>query len=417
MTETASPGKVLVLGDDMRSFLAVVRSLGRAGLCVHAAPFDRHAPALASRYLAKVHHLPDHVGDGEAWCNAMEAIVAAERFDLIIPCCDRGILMFDAHRARFGHVRVALPSAQVIACLFDKQETRRLALELGVAVAPGRLLRPGDDAAGLVAEFGLPLLLKPSRSYRLNALKTRGKVEIFRDQGELDAELAHMDRTDVLVEGFFSGTGVGLSVIAAQGRVLTAFQHRRLHEPSGGGGSSLRVSEPIDPELLEVASKMCRATALAGVAMFEFRVSDETGAWILVEVNARFWGSLPLPLGLGVDFPRYLYELLVEGRETAPVAYEAGVRSRNLLINGYDIMARGAHTGWRSVILTARELGRFAAQPWSWLRGTEMVDEFVADDPRPGFREIAHAARLLWRLARQPRHTRPTAAQRRAAKP
>ena len=36
-----APDKVLVIGDDMRSFLATVRSLGRQGLEVHVAPYDR----------------------------------------------------------------------------------------------------------------------------------------------------------------------------------------------------------------------------------------------------------------------------------------------------------------------------------------------------------------------------------------
>ena len=47
MTETTS-GRVLVFGDDMRIFLAIVRSLGRAGKEVHVVPFDWHAPALTA---------------------------------------------------------------------------------------------------------------------------------------------------------------------------------------------------------------------------------------------------------------------------------------------------------------------------------------------------------------------------------
>lgn len=56
--------KVLVIGDDMRSFLATVRSLGRQGLQVHAAPYDMSSPALTSRYIQQVHPLPFYL-DGE----------------------------------------------------------------------------------------------------------------------------------------------------------------------------------------------------------------------------------------------------------------------------------------------------------------------------------------------------------------
>jgi hypothetical protein len=49
-------GRVLVLGSDTRSFLAVVRSLGRAGLEVHVAWCPLQSASLRSRYIAAIHH-------------------------------------------------------------------------------------------------------------------------------------------------------------------------------------------------------------------------------------------------------------------------------------------------------------------------------------------------------------------------
>ena len=53
-----TPGRVLVFGDDMRIFLAVVRSLGRSGKEVHAVPFTADSPALTSKYISAIHHVP-----------------------------------------------------------------------------------------------------------------------------------------------------------------------------------------------------------------------------------------------------------------------------------------------------------------------------------------------------------------------
>ena len=53
--------------------------------------------------------------------------------------------------------------------------------------------------------------------------------------------------------------------------------------------------------------------------------------WILLEVNARPWGSMPLPVALGLDFPYWWYRLLVEKFEISPRAYRAGRYGRNLL--------------------------------------------------------------------------------------
>src|SRR5262249_13389558 len=71
----AEAGKARVLGDDTRSFLAVVRSLGRQGISVHAAPADFRSYALRSRYIAAVHDVPPWMGDGTEWLSSMQSLL------------------------------------------------------------------------------------------------------------------------------------------------------------------------------------------------------------------------------------------------------------------------------------------------------------------------------------------------------
>lgn len=397
---SGAPHKILVIGDDTRSFLAIVRSLGRRGLTVHAAPFDAEAPALASRYVARIHHLPNCAAAPDAWCEALHALLREERFALVVPCCDRSILCLDSRRPLFRDFNLALPSPRVIEALFDKARTRDLAARLAVPVTPGRLLDEADTAESLVEAFGLPLVLKPRSSYLLGALRRRGHVTIARTAEEVRLALGRItERRRHLVERHFDGTGIGVSVLAARGRILTAFQHRRLHEPRSGGGSSLRVSEALDPAMLAACRRIVADTGLTGLAMFEFRADRASGAWILVEVNARPWGSMPLPVALGVDFPFYLYELLVHGREVGQVAYPENVRGRNFLINAYDILVRSSDGSLGSVARAALAAGDFTLQPLRWLAGAEKSDTFVVDDLRPAFRELAAAPAAL--LARR----------------
>ncbi len=59
-------GRVLVVGDDMRIFLAVVRALGRAGRQGRPFPFGP-SPALNSRYVSRVHTTPSFDSDAPGW--------------------------------------------------------------------------------------------------------------------------------------------------------------------------------------------------------------------------------------------------------------------------------------------------------------------------------------------------------------
>jgi predicted ATP-grasp superfamily ATP-dependent carboligase len=282
---------------------------------------------------------------------------------------------------------------------YDKDRTRSLAESLGIAVAPGAVLRAEDRAENLVARFGLPVVIKPRQSFWIDRLETWGKVWIIETVEELKEQLGSLtDHARYLVEGFFpGGVGVGVSVLAKEGRILQAFQHRRLRE-GRGASSSYRVSEPLNPELLAACASLCRETELTGVCMFEFRCNPRDGSWILLETNARFWGSLPLPLSLGLDFPRYLHDLLVFGAEPEQVSYAQGVRSRNLVLDAHNLLSRARELPAAGPRFVA-DIADFLLQPLRWATGRERSDSFVADDPRPGFSELkslAHGVRERW---------------------
>jgi predicted ATP-grasp superfamily ATP-dependent carboligase len=385
-----TPGRVLVFGDDMRIFLAVVRSLGRSGKEVHAVPFTADSPALTSKYISAIHHVPRYSDDAAAWIAAVLKLLREHQFDLVIPCCDdRSILPFDKHRAEFSSAKIAIPNPTAIDLLFDKDRTRQLSIDLGIPVTTGVVLSAGDTAKDLAARFGLPLILKPRKSYALDRLDKFGKVWIVDSLPMLESLLANISEPSrFLVEKLFEGSGVGVSVLADQGQILTAFQHRRLRE-GRGGSSSYRISEPLDSDLMQACQKICSHTKLTGVCMFEFRYNLKSKEWILLETNARFWGSLPLPLSLGVNFPVYLYDLFVRGIRSEQRPYLRGIRARNLVLDGFNLISELRYLRRREIGSWIAAWGDYLTQPIRWLSRRERSDSFVADDLKPGFWECA----------------------------
>ena len=385
----AQTTKILVIGDDTRSFLTIVRSLGRAGQIVHAAPANFRSPALRSRYIAAVHRLPPYLGDGRAWCAAVIALWEAQAFDLAIPCDERSLLPFDAHRdlIEARGWRVAIPDRRAVEVLFDKHATRQLAARLRVDVAPGRLLTPEDTAEGLAAEIGLPLALKPRRSYRLDRLHARGKVVIVHDVGHLARELERVERPDTLVEGYVAGRGVGVSVLADRGVVLQAFEHHRVHDELAVGGSYYRRSAPLSSELSAAVQRVTTALQYTGVAMVEFRCNEETGTYALLEVNARPWGSMPLAVGLGVDFPERWRRLLLDGESMQATPYKSGIHGRNL-VRDLEFLILEVKRQRSRPLSAARTVGQWLGELARGLVQGELSDTIVRDDVRPGLVEL-----------------------------
>jgi protein-tyrosine-phosphatase/predicted ATP-grasp superfamily ATP-dependent carboligase len=403
--------KVLVLGHDTRSFLSVIRSLGRAGIEVHVAWFEQGAPALRSRYVAKAHEIPAYRPGAPEWKDALAALMRREGFDLVIPCDDQRGLPIAAHRAELEHWgRVWSPSPEALEVLGDKLKTSALARSLGVPVPREAIVTDRRHLTALRDDFGPPLMLKPASSYTLANIDARRAVRRA-DTWEAAGVLLDAMLVDgpVALQEFCPGVGVGVELLLSEGAPLLTFQHVRLHEPLHGGGSSYRRGVQLSAELLEAALKLLAALRYTGVAMVEFKRAPESGRWVLMEVNARFWGSLPLALASGADFPLALFQLLVEGKTEFADDHRVGLCARNLR----------ADARWHLANLRAdRSDPTLNTRPWpdvaletcaSLFAGRERIDTFTRDDPAPGFaearqivREVAGRARLLASPPRTP---------------
>ncbi len=389
--------KVLVLGDDTRAFLAVVRSLGRAGAEVHAVASDMSSPGLTSRYLRCVHSLPPYSLSSHAWVQALSELIRVNRFDLVIPIGDRALIPLDVHRSDFAGYRLAIPNSEAM-LFFDKAATRCLARQLSVPIAAGRVLDAATSAKEIIEGCGFPLALKPRRSYKADRPSMKQQVQILSSERDLLNALEELEEpSDWLVESLFVGEGVGVSVLADKGTVILAFQHRRIRE-SIATGSSIRVSEALDPELLAAAERMSHATALHGVAMFEFRKCRRTSRFVLLEVNARFWGSLPLAVSSGANFPAALAALLTHRAPSKATTNQAGVTQWHLS-GELDRRTTGSPADRGRLRPLRIGVGILGLAPkFLWGRS---CDSWSADDPAPWAAERRHLAEGLVRAIRR----------------
>jgi len=100
-----------------------------------------------------------------------------------------------------------------------------------------------------------------------------------------------------------------------------------------GGVSSLRESVELDKELYRHSLAILQNLRWTGLAMVEFKVNDQGRAW-LMEINGRIWGSIPLAVHAGMDFPTQLAKMYLQGPPSIDVPvdtdYKRNLKSRNL---------------------------------------------------------------------------------------
>ena len=122
--------KVLVLGEGVSAFLAVIRSLGRRGLEVHVAWCQDDSPGLVSRYVKRHHRLPVYDAESD-WSVPFVELLQRERFALVLPTNEQSIRALHARRAELEpHARLYLPDNDTFDVVFDKVKCCHLAEEL-----------------------------------------------------------------------------------------------------------------------------------------------------------------------------------------------------------------------------------------------------------------------------------------------
>ncbi len=392
---------VLVLGEDTRSFLSVIRSLGRAGYEVHVVCYDRTSAALKSKYITNAFFYNYQAHRPDEWLDNVLCLIERYKYDVIFPCDERSIYpLWQVKHHLPSKTKLAISNQKALDVLFDKWKTKQAALKHNIPVANGELVDLSRCSYDQLREkYGDKFVVKPLQSFEVQSLDRREKVVIVKSIEDYMAfaESNAVDR-NYLIEAYFPGNGEGLSVLSIEGKVKAAFSYCRLAEPDSGGGSSYRGSTEINPEQLRSVELVCGETNLTGLAMFEFRRNTHNNEWILVEVNARVWGGLPLAEVAGVDFPKMYCDYLSKGIVSDNlVTSDKRVKARALTADLYEIKREGEKISQekgrsQSFIHMAGRLGSIAKV----LTTSESIDSFRLDDPKPFVAELSDIANSLY---------------------
>lgn len=378
---------VLVLDADQRSALAATRALGVAGYTVYTADTRRQALAGRSKWSQGYFRYPDPSQDTNAALESIAQCCEARSVDLLMPMTDVSThLVQNAHGVHLPQTPCPPPPTYETAS--DKGALMRVADEVGIAIPATQEIAPGTALRELPDTFEFPVVMKPTRSrVPLENGYLHTQVAIARNADHLRRlQESHRWFRDHpwLLQSFIEGVGRGAFALYDNGSPLAWFAHERVREkPPSGGVSVVSRSAALDQRLHDSASTLLNALKWHGPAMVEYRVSED-GTPYLMEINARFWGSLQLAISAGVNFPLLAAELAL-GRTPTPVtAYKLGVSNRWLLgdLDNLYLTLKSSEFGAGQKILSAM---RFLLPWWPGLR----YEVLRPGDLRPFLHEAA----------------------------
>lgn len=376
---------VLVTDAPANASLAVVRSLGRRGVPVGVCTFDGEFNLAAySRWASEALTLPSPTREPEGFIGALTRVLETGKYPIVFPTTERTIQLIAAARDSLPTwVRIPMPGPDALATVLDKQRTAELAERVGVSIPQTWCPADGDEAAALAPSLPYPVIVKPRQTNFLSDGHLIKADYVVVDSNPRLAPAwravdAAMPRP--VIQALVRGRGAGMNTLWRDGKPLVWFCHRRLREIDlRGGRSTAAVSSACDPRLLASAQRMLETLSWHGVAMVEFKWDEATDTFWLLEINGRFWGSLPLALACGVDFPYYLYQVAIGETPEPPASYAEDVVARDAvaeLKHFVRVMAHGRG-------LRLHTLGQAPTILHPWKKSFNWVD----DDPEPGRRE------------------------------
>jgi predicted ATP-grasp superfamily ATP-dependent carboligase len=246
----------------------------------------------------------------------------------------------------------------LVACkhrLIAYMAARGIAVPRQVAIAPD--LDDRARARAIERALGLPVVVKAATG----ASGTR--VRIADTHAALVAALAWAracdGREEWVAQEFVSGPTCLYGGVYDAGRALRQYAGEKLEQHPPRVGPAIRMRSVDHAALVDAGARVMRELAWTGFASADF-IRRVDGAFVLLEVNPRLWGSVAAATAAGVDVFAPFVELLAGGRPRAELGFAAGAECR--IFPRY--LFAPPYRSVRGAVLAARDL--FGPQGADW---------------------------------------------------
>ncbi|WP_137285261.1 carboxylate--amine ligase [Halorussus salinisoli] len=388
--ETPVADAVVVPVIDAASSAACLRSFGRRAIPTIAVSEQEAVPGLRSNYCEDSVTTPDPNEDLAAYAETLLSLASLPNVRTVVPVREEDVYVLAKHREAFGeYVSTPWPDLDRLRSVQDRVRLFEAATDAEVATPETATLDEWDD-------WDREVIVKPRYTVRAteyldgadgesHAQHSSTRFVAPGTEPDRDAVVAEMNHVPLVQEYVPDSDEYAFFALYDHGEPVATFQHRqRRGYKYSGGPSAFRESVDI-PALDAAGRRLLDELDWHGLAMVEFLRNPRTGDFELMEVNPRFWTSLPFTVCAGVDFPYYYWSLAGGTPPERDPDYDVGIAGHllrgellhlhSILFEDYPLVERPSFT---------ESVGDVAG---SILRHPRF-DYLRADDPMPAIQDL-----------------------------
>ncbi|WP_276301090.1 carboxylate--amine ligase [Halorussus lipolyticus] len=384
-----SDAGVVVPAIHAASSLACLRSLSEEDARTIAIADDPTAPGLSSKYCDETITVPDPTSDLDAYERKLLTLARRDDVRTIIPVREADIYVLARNRdALSSVVGTPWPDLETLRSVQDRVRLFESAEDAGVSTPRTKVLDEWDD-------WGRESIVKPrytlhaseyAEEFAESTTETHSTQYVPADT-EPDPEefVSKMGHVPLVQEYVPDSDEYAFFALYDEGDPVATFQHRQRRGCNYcGGPSAFRESVDI-PALDSAGRRLLDELDWHGLAMVEFLRNPATGDFELMEINPRFWTSLPFTVQAGVDFPAYYWRQATGESERIDADYEVGTAGHllrgelchlhSIVFDDYPLVERPSFV-------------RSAAEVLTSLVRHPRFDYLDPSDPRPFLRDV-----------------------------
>ncbi len=291
-----------VLIPDGESYFALptLQCLGRVkNIEVYVLSKSKKASIRFSRYTRHCFFIPKESSHEERFTKILN-IVKRKKIDIVLAIDQPTIRYLADHgNSLLEYTAIApIPKVESFDVAVDKWSLAEL-LRINNIPVPETILYDNSSLfLSALAALSFPVLIKPLRGDGGIGIK------FFDNPSSLvNYCKEHIGPKEYIVQSYIKGYDIDCSVLCRNGKILASTIQKRIINDPIFFGPTMNIDFLYDEKVFKIVSETIGLLDWTGVVHFDLRFDEEINRVKIIEMNARYWGSIVGSYCSGVNFP------------------------------------------------------------------------------------------------------------------
>lgn len=262
----------------------------------------KRTPTKFSRYTYYYKYYERH--NDEHWLDVINSEIKLNAIDVVVPIAENEIAFFIKNKTKITHATsiIPLPDLTNFEIAIDKRKLSDFAKANKIPHPNSFFMTSEMGTSHFLSTIQFPILVKP--------LSLKGGDGIQNINSEKHFHELFQNQTESLfIQEYIEGYDIDCSVICLNGTILNHTIQKGNLKGDTVFAPQLAFDFLQNNDVLEVAKQTMSKLNWSGIAHLDMRYDSNTNDYKLIEINARFWGSVEASKFAGINFPQQAIEL------------------------------------------------------------------------------------------------------------